>query len=101
MALQDPDPPLWTDDMSDGCTWVPDWLPFVGSMVDCCREHDRAYHYGGGTTDFRAANVAFRKCIEGLGKWCVLCKLVAWWRFRGVERFGRDAFNWRGPGLPK
>ena len=101
MAQQNSHPPPWDDSMSDGCTWVPDWLPFVGSMLACCRQHDRAYHYGGGRREFHAANEAFRECIASLGRWCILCKIVAWARFRGVEAFGRESFNWLGNGLPK
>lgn len=104
MARQDRFPPPWQDSMSDGCSWVADWLPFVGWMRDCCREHDRAYHYGGGTKDFHAANARFRECIANNNR-CWLCrrvaKIVAWIRYRAVEDFGEQAFNWLGRGLPK
>ena len=48
MAKQDSNPPLWNNEMSDGCSGVFDWLPFVGSMTDCCVGHDELFHYGGG-----------------------------------------------------
>ncbi len=68
MAKQDPNPPPWDDSMSDGCTGVPDWLPFVGSMVKECRNHDKAFHEGGSEEDFIRANEifftpAFVKCL--------------------------------------
>ncbi len=98
MAQQDPDPPPWDRSMSDGCSGVPDWLPFVGSMVKCCEAHDEAFHYGGGEAEFVTANQAFEDCIRR--PWCFVCYAVAWWRRRGVRLFGRNAFNWLGKGLP-
>lgn len=98
MAKQDPNPPPWDDSMSDGCTGVPDWLPFVGSMLKECKEHDRAFHYGGGEKEFRAANEKFEKGIRR--PWCLICWAVAWWRRGAVRLFGRKNFNWLGPGMP-
>jgi hypothetical protein len=103
MAKQDSNPPEWSDEMGDGCSGVPDWLPFVGDMTDCCNEHDRAYHYGGTIEDFQAANKKFYDCIRK-NKTCWFCyqlrKLVAHVRRSGVRSFGRRHFNWLGPGLP-
>ena len=96
MAKQDANPPPWDDSMSDGCTGVPDWLPRVGSMVDCCTAHDKAFHWGGDEEDFVRANQEFEDCIRR--PWCLFCRMVAWWRRRGVKYFGRSAFNWKGPG---
>ncbi len=84
--------------MSDGCTGVPDWLPFVGSMLKACRKHDRAFHFGGGEAEFIAANEEFENDIRR--PWCFVCYAVAWWRRRAVRLFGRSNFNWLGPGLP-
>ena len=96
MARQDPNPPPWNKYMSDGCSGVPDWLPIVGSMLDCCIEHDRAYYYGGTWEDKQRADRAFRKCIADKG--CYLCKAVAWWRHKFLKYFVKSAFNWKGKG---
>lgn len=99
MAKQDPNPPPFKG--GDGCSGVLDWLPFVGDMTDCCDEHDEAYHYGGNEDDFDKANDEFRKCIQRK-KRCWFCHKVAIvvGRIRGigVDRFGRQHFNWLGPG---
>ena len=58
----------------------------------------------GGKAEFKAANKAFYDCIRKK-KRCWFChqvsKVVAYWRRFGVRRFGRSAFNWKGPGLRK
>ena len=101
MAKQDPNPPLWNDNMSDGCSGVVNWLPFVGDMTGCCIRHDELFHYGGGEKEFKSANKAFYDCIRRK-KRCWFChqvsKVVAYWRRFGVRRFGRSSFNWEGPG---
>ena len=106
MARQDRNPPPWDDSMRDGCSWVPDWLPFVGSMVRCCKSHDKAFFFGGSREDFEKANNDFKECIQRTGKRrCMICGKVAFfvgkWRKWGVERFGEENFNWLGPGMPK
>ena len=103
MAKQDANPPTWKPEMANGCTGVLDWLPFVGSMLDCCDSHDEAFYNGGGEAEFQQANQDFRDCIASSYR-CWFCHKVAWlvsrWRKWGVERFGRSHFNWKGPGLP-
>lgn len=106
MAKQTRNPGTWNDSMSDGCTGVPDWLPFVGSMIKCCRKHDKAFFYGGTYEDFLTANKKFKKCIEKAGnERCWVCGKVAFfvakWRKWGVDRFGYEHFNQLGPGMPK
>ena len=104
MAKQNPSPPVWNDSMSDGCTWVLDWLPFVGNMTWCCTRHDEEFHFGGNVTDWKRANKNFYNCIRRKKK-CWFCyqvsKVVAYWRRGGVRRFGRSSFNWLGPGMRK
>ncbi len=101
MASQDSNPPPWDDSMSDGCSGVMDWLPFVGDMRDCCIEHDRRYHFGGTEADKRIADLKFRRCIQAKRR-CWFCHKVAWLvgrvRSRGVMLFGDGSFNWKGPG---
>ena len=104
MAAQNPNPPVWHQAMSDGCSGVFDWLPFVGWMTGGCDPHDRAFHYGGGEAEFEQANQAFKDCIAAKRR-CWLCSKVAWLvahvRKGGVDAFGRQHFNWQGPGLPE
>ena len=110
MADQRKNPPAWSDTMSDGCTWAPDWLPIVGDMKADCIKHDRAYHYGGKQVDKDKADLAFRRGIEDninrIPKWLrFLCRpvirAVAYERFKVVKYFGDGAFNWEGPGMPE
>ena len=104
MAKQDANPPPWDRSMSDGCTGVLDWLPFVGSIEDCCVDHDEAFHWGGTREDFVKANKKFFKCIHKK-KRCWFChqvaKVVAHVRRGGVRRFGWKHFNRLGPGPPQ
>ena len=99
MAEQNANPGPWKKEYGDGCSGVLDWLPFVGSMVDCCNEHDEAFWYGGDEIAFRKANAEFERCIRRPG--CIVCYAVAWWRRRAVRLFGRRNFNWLGPGMEK
>ena len=97
MARQDPNPPIWNDMMSDGCTWVLDWLPLVGDMTAACRAHDKAYYYGGTEADKLKADQQLKDDIRALGGWMGwLCASVRFW---GVRKFADDAFNWEGPGM--
>ena len=94
MAKQDYHPPKWRDRMSDGCTGVLDWLPFVGDMTAACVKHDRAYHYGGTKADKLRADKELKKDIRALGGW--FAWLAAWVRFQAVRKFADSAFNWLG-----
>lgn len=95
MAPQQINPPPWKSSYGDGCTGIPDWFPFVGSIRICCDNHDEEFWCGGGEADFIAANAKFEKCIGR--KWCIACKLLGWAARRGVKYFGRSNFNWLGP----
>jgi len=101
MAKQDPNPGPWDPSMGDGCSGVLDWLPLIGWMRDCCDKHDEAFHFGGTEADFQRANREFRECIQSKRR-CWLCHKAAWVvghiRGWGVDRFGREHFNWAGPG---
>jgi len=99
VARQDPNPPPWYPEMSDGCSGVLDWLPIVGSMTKCCAEHDYAYYWGGSWELKQKADRAFKKCIARKG--CIICKLVAWGRHKGVKYLGGSSWNWDGPGPPE
>jgi hypothetical protein len=99
MARQDPTPPMWHPMMSDGCTGVFDWLPFVGDMTEACAKHDRAYYYGGTKADKLKADKQLRADIIALDGW--LAWLSARIRFWGVRKFANKNFNWLGPGLPE
>ncbi len=94
MAKQQRNPPPWKKEYGDGCSGVPDWLPFVGSMRKCCDDHDKAFWYGGTEKDFIKANQEFEDCIRR--PWCFLCYAVAWWRRKAIRLFGRSSFNWLG-----
>lgn len=96
MAEQNPNPKPWRKGQGDGCTGVPDKLPFIGSMSHCCDEHDEWYHIGGKWADKMRADRKFRRCLKRKG--CLFCKMVAWWRFKAVRKLGKKAFNWEGPG---
>ena len=97
MAKQDATPPMWDDMMSDGCTGVLDWLPFVGNMTAACLKHDKAYHYGGTEADKLKADQQLKDDILALGGWMGwLCARI---RYIGVRKFANSAFNWEGPGL--
>lgn len=99
MAKQDPNPPMWNDAMSDGCTGVLDWLPFVGDMTKACQKHDRAYHYGGTKEDKLKADTELKEDIKARGGWFGwLCARVRFW---GVRKLAHGAFNWEGSGLPE
>lgn len=64
---------------SDHCTGV------VDIYADCCLEHD--IHYRCKDISRRAADAAFRRCIQSKSK---LGKLspVSWFRWLGVRTFG-------------
>jgi len=99
MAKQQANPSPWKPEYGDGCSGVPDWLPFVGSMRKCCNDHDEDFYLGGDEEDFKNANEKFENCIRS--PWCIFCYMVAWWRRRAVKYFGRKNFNWLGPGPSK
>lgn len=99
MAKQDSNPPPWEDSMSDGCTGVLDWIPLVGNMTAACLAHDRAYHYGGTKADKARADKQLKKDITALGGWFAwFCARI---RYFAVRKLADNAFNWKGPGLPK
>lgn len=110
MAEQNSNPPPWTDDMSDGCSGVPNKYPFLASLKPPCVNHDRAYHYGGHRAARKRADQIFRvetretlQKLTGWRKWLAAPVVygLAEARYWGVRGLGWWAFNKLGPGLPE
>lgn len=74
----------WHDNMSNGCTAVPDF-----NFRHCCVEHDKGYYYGGGLFDRWKADWALKRCIRDAGH-----PILCWVYFLGVRFFGRFLFAW-------
>jgi hypothetical protein len=82
---------------SDGCSWVPDFY------LDACYEHDVHFRthktYAGDPITFDESNHWFGERIKSssiFGRWSPM----AWWRERGVSKFGRGAWEDPNQGSP-
>lgn len=114
MAKQDPNPPMWDDSMSDGCSGVID----LGFKVPCAK-HDEKCHYGGSVEDKLIADGEFYSDMcDTPGFWGWVARHgVARIRYNGVRFLTYnyppnhparsratglvEAWNWEGPGYPK
>lgn len=47
---------------SDGCSYSPDF-----NFNQCCRDHDRAYYYGGSKQQRKRTDQKFRQCVRNKG----------------------------------
>lgn len=105
--------PPWSPLMSDGCS-VPKalrWFIKVETPAcrECCREHDKAYYYGGTRADRLKADLTFRDCLVSAGMPKALAQLyflsvsaggAPWLRIPGVSwAFGDSRFRY-GEDLP-
>ena len=113
MAKQDYNPPPWNDSMSDGCSGVLD----LGYSIPC-RNHDRAFHYGGTVRDKKIADWNLyidMWTVKGFWGWVARRGLarVRYWGVRWLTYnyppwdparvkfpFRLERFNWLGPGSP-
>ncbi len=80
---------------SDGCTLAPNF-----DFRHCCTEHDRAYWRGGSREQRRAADRAFRECIEAAGHPMLAKVYYAAVRIAGTPAFPvpwRWGFGWPWP----
>jgi bacteriocin-like protein len=75
---------------SDGCTDVPDGIPFLGiNWRDACVEHDRAYVHGGSEADRLAADKKLNADMvaDGAPHW--VGRLYQW----GTDHFAKSHWD--------